>query len=297
MSTTAAKRLVVCGGNGFVGSRICKHAVTRGWDVTSISRSGEPHWASVTSSPSPPAWAHKVSWERADIFRPEQWAPLLKGADYVVHSMGILLEADYKGVISGRESPIAGLRRAFAAGPGASAGAAPSPLEPHYQQQQQQQPPPPAAALTYERMNRDSALILAKEAAREKVSAFCFLSAAAGAPVLPARYLSTKRDAESLISSEYPHMRGVFVRAPFMYDSSRAFTIPMAAAAGLGSLFNRATGGVLGGFLGAGAVKPLKVEDVAAAIVEGLSDDKVMGPVEVPEIEELANKGWRKEML
>ncbi|KLU93013.1 NAD dependent epimerase/dehydratase [Magnaporthiopsis poae ATCC 64411] len=92
-------------------------------------------------------------------------------------------------------------------------------------------------------------------------------------------------------------MRGVFFRAPFMYDSSRAFTIPMAAAAGLGSLFNRATGGVLGGFLGAGAVKPLKVEDVAAAVVEALSDDTVMGPVEVPKIEELANKGWRKEML
>jgi hypothetical protein len=31
-----AKRLVVCGGNGFLGSRICKYAVQRGWDVTSI---------------------------------------------------------------------------------------------------------------------------------------------------------------------------------------------------------------------------------------------------------------------
>jgi hypothetical protein len=29
--------------------------------------------------------------------------------------MGILLEADYKGVISGRESPIKGLQRAFSA--------------------------------------------------------------------------------------------------------------------------------------------------------------------------------------
>ena len=30
------KKLVVCGGNGFLGSRICKYAVARGWDVTSI---------------------------------------------------------------------------------------------------------------------------------------------------------------------------------------------------------------------------------------------------------------------
>jgi hypothetical protein len=34
MST--AKKLIVCGGNGFLGSRICKSAVARGWDVTSI---------------------------------------------------------------------------------------------------------------------------------------------------------------------------------------------------------------------------------------------------------------------
>jgi len=32
----AAKKLVVCGGSGFLGSRICKFAVARGWDVTSI---------------------------------------------------------------------------------------------------------------------------------------------------------------------------------------------------------------------------------------------------------------------
>jgi nucleoside-diphosphate-sugar epimerase len=33
---SATKKLVVCGGNGFLGSRICKSAVGRGWDVTSI---------------------------------------------------------------------------------------------------------------------------------------------------------------------------------------------------------------------------------------------------------------------
>lgn len=36
MSKPAAKKIVVCGGNGFLGSRICKHAAARGWDVTSI---------------------------------------------------------------------------------------------------------------------------------------------------------------------------------------------------------------------------------------------------------------------
>lgn len=46
---------------------------------------------------------------------PSSYAQHLEGADAVVHSMGILLEADYKGVVSGRESPISGLKRAFSA--------------------------------------------------------------------------------------------------------------------------------------------------------------------------------------
>ncbi|KAK6864247.1 hypothetical protein PG990_006317 [Apiospora arundinis] len=114
---SAAKRIIVCGGNGFLGSRICKYAVARGWDVTSISRSGEPKWNAVTASATPPVWAHKVTWERADILRPATYVPLLKGADYVIHSMGILLEADYKAVVSGQESPISGLSRAFSGAP------------------------------------------------------------------------------------------------------------------------------------------------------------------------------------
>jgi len=44
MSTTAAKKkLVICGGNGFLGSRICKAAVARDWEVTSI------RWVSYTN--------------------------------------------------------------------------------------------------------------------------------------------------------------------------------------------------------------------------------------------------------
>ncbi|RYP38053.1 hypothetical protein DL768_010819 [Monosporascus sp. mg162] len=291
MSATA-KRIVVCGGNGFLGSRICKSAISRGWDVTSISRSGEPKWNTVTSSSTPPSWAHKVTWERANILRPATYAPLLKGADYVVHSMGILLEADYKAVVRGQESPISGLQKAFAAAP----------------KRQQQQPANPLDRddirapetddqLTYETMNRDSAVVLAAEAARENVAAFAYVSAAGGAPVLPARYITTKREAEDTIAARFPGMRGVFVRAPFMYDSSRPITMPMAAMTGVGALFNSVTGGVLGGFMGAAGVKPLKADVVAEAIVEALDDANVKGPIEVSQIEELADKSWRKNML
>ena len=40
MAQAAKKKIVVAGGNGFLGSRICKSAVARGWDVTSL-RFGE----------------------------------------------------------------------------------------------------------------------------------------------------------------------------------------------------------------------------------------------------------------
>ncbi|KUI60746.1 hypothetical protein VP1G_07965 [Cytospora mali] len=289
MSKVAAKKLVVCGGNGFLGSRICKFAVARGWDVTSISRSGEPKWSAVTSSPTPPPWAHKVTWESADVFQPATYAPLLKGADYVVQSLGILLEADYKGVISGQKSPISGLQRAFA--PAHS----PNPLE---RGAGDSYPAPEGEhQLTYENMNRDSAVLVARAAAQEKASAFLYVSSAGGAPVLPSRYISTKREAERIIASEFPGMRGVFLRPPFMYDSSRPITVTMAAMTGVGAAFNGLTAGVLGGFMGAAGVKPLKVDVVAEAAVEALSEESVKGPVEVPQIEELANKSWRKGML
>ncbi|KAE9367974.1 NAD(P)-binding protein [Stipitochalara longipes BDJ] len=286
-----AKKIVVCGGNGFLGSRICKSAVARGWDVTSISRSGEPTWSSVTASSTPPSWAHKVTWERADILKPSTYSPLLKNADFVVHSMGILLEADYKGVISGRESPISGLQRAFSSTKSGSQNPLTRKADEDLKPQEQD------GQLTYELMNRDSAITLAQEANKEKVKAFVYISAAGGAPVLPGRYIQTKREAESTISSEFPTMRGVFIRPPFLYDSSRTITVPLAAMTGLGAVFNSVTGGIFGGIMGAAGVKPLKADLVAEAVVEALSDESVKGPVEVQEIEQLAEKAWRKGML
>lgn len=69
----------------------------------------------------------------------------------MVHSMGILLEADYKGVVSGRESPIAGLQRAFSK---AKAGTQ-NPLE-RGSEDEVLKPQEKDGQLTYEVMNRDS---------------------------------------------------------------------------------------------------------------------------------------------
>ncbi|KAF1988720.1 NAD(P)-binding protein [Aulographum hederae CBS 113979] len=291
MASAAKKKLVVCGGNGFLGSRICKSAVARGWDVTSISRSGEPTWSSVTASPNAPDWSRNVFWEKANILQPSTYASLLTGADAVVHSMGILLEADYKGVLQGKESPLSGLSRAFSK---TKAGGQ-NPLEASKDDGIESQEGD--SQITYELMNRDSAILLARIANEQKILTYTYISAAGGAPVLPARYILTKRAAESTIASSFPALRSIFIRPGFLYDSSRAFTIPMAAMTAGGYAFNSITGGIFGGLMGAAGAKPLKADLVAEAVVEAIGDENVQGPVEVSKIEELATKAWRRGML
>ncbi|CAG8423989.1 unnamed protein product [Penicillium salamii] len=286
----AAKRLVVAGGSGFLGSRICKSAAARGWTVTSLSRSGEPRWETVSDSKERPSWEGSVEWAKADILKPESYKSYLNGASAVVHTMGILLEADYKGVVQGKEPIISGLQRAFST----SKLGSQNPLA--RREGEALQPKESDGQLTYELMNRDSAIALAQESTNEHVPAFVYISAAAGAPLLPARYISTKRDAEAAITSTLPDLRSIFIRPGFMYDSSRKFTLPIAMGGFVASEFNTFLGNKLG-FLGAMAEKPLKVDVVSEAVVEALEDESTKGAVGTKQIEALATKAWRKTML
>ena len=278
--------------------------------MTSISRSGEPTWSAVTSSPDAPPWSKSVNWQKADILKPETYKPMLNGADAVVHSMGILLEADYKGVITGKESIWGGLSRAFSATKGGSQ----NPLE--RKEGEALRPQEKDGQLTYELMNRDSGMIflrrdyvhvlivdffpaitLAQEASFHGVPSFVFISAAAGAPMLPKRYITTKRDAESTIASALPRLRSIFVRPGFLYDSSRKFTLPIAFAGSAGNMVNSIVGGRLTWLAGAAVEKPLKADLVAEAVVEAIEDGSVKGVVGTSDIEALATKAWRKGML
>lgn len=75
-------KIVVFGGSGFVGTRVCKHIVGMGADVVSVSRHGRP--ASATG-----AWADSVQWAKGDIFDPQSgWKDLLKGSAGVVSTLG-----------------------------------------------------------------------------------------------------------------------------------------------------------------------------------------------------------------
>ena len=142
-----------------------------------------------------------------------------------------------------------------------------------------------------------AAIALAQEAAAKSVSSFVFVSAAGGAPILPQRYITTKREAESAIAKNFPAMRSVFIRPGFMYDASRAFTVPLAYATMPVAAVNWAVGGRLSPIAGAAVEKPLKADVVADAVVEAIADGSVEGPVQTEQIEGLATKAWRRGML
>ncbi|CAN6581080.1 unnamed protein product [Malus baccata var. baccata] len=73
------ERVVVLGGTGFVGSAICKAAVSRGIEVVSVSRSGRPTYSG--------AWIDQVNWVPGDVFY-VNWDEVLIGATAVVSTIG-----------------------------------------------------------------------------------------------------------------------------------------------------------------------------------------------------------------
>lgn len=74
-----AERIVVLGGNGFVGSAICKAAVANGIEVISLNRSGRPSYSD--------AWVDQVTWKTGDVFY-ANWEEVLVGATAVVSTIG-----------------------------------------------------------------------------------------------------------------------------------------------------------------------------------------------------------------
>ncbi|ELZ29129.1 NAD-dependent epimerase/dehydratase [Halosimplex carlsbadense 2-9-1] len=84
--------LLVTGGNGFIGRRVCERAVADGHDVTSVARSGPPAPEHRES------WTGAVEWVAADVFAPHEWRDRLATADRLVHSVGTIDEAPTAGV-------------------------------------------------------------------------------------------------------------------------------------------------------------------------------------------------------
>ena len=82
---SAAKRLMVFGGTGFVGSAIVEEAVRCGLAVTCVTRTGIPPGHILAQ-----AWSANVDWLSGDALRPETYREAMGTADAVVTSVGVL---------------------------------------------------------------------------------------------------------------------------------------------------------------------------------------------------------------
>ncbi|PPQ72588.1 hypothetical protein CVT26_003691, partial [Gymnopilus dilepis] len=324
MNSTVRKVLVV-GGNGFVGSAVCKAALARGVQVTSVSSSGNPYRTPKGHSP---AWTAKVlllidyaalevDWQRGDAFHPETFAHLLPEVDGVVHTLGTLIEdSSYKDAI--RQGNIPALASSFFK---AATGDTGNPLAKNDSTNRK----------TYNALNRDAALRVCEaflasppeaNGSTNKPRPFIFVSAEdIFRPVIPARYIESKREAEQGIeqmignSTEY---RGVYIRPSLVYHAHvRPLTTPAAALLDLSATLHkkvpqslptpssilRSIGSSFGprstetstsvfeSVANALTIPPIHVDHVAAAICVALdSRNDVRGVVGVRRMRELI--GW-----
>jgi nucleoside-diphosphate-sugar epimerase len=107
-------KLLVPGGNGFIGSEICRIAVQNGHDVAAFGRTGRP-----ALTPARHPWVQEVEWRAASVFAPDTWRDLLDDADAVVHCIATIREAPDRNVTYERvngESPLQVAQEAVEAG-------------------------------------------------------------------------------------------------------------------------------------------------------------------------------------
>ncbi|XP_009611686.1 uncharacterized protein At1g32220, chloroplastic isoform X1 [Nicotiana tomentosiformis] len=74
------EKLLVLGGNGFVGSHVLKETLDRGLAVASLSRTGR---SSIQES-----WANSVSWHQGNLLSTDSWSDALKGVTSVISCVG-----------------------------------------------------------------------------------------------------------------------------------------------------------------------------------------------------------------
>lgn len=104
-------KVVVTGGNGFIGSEICQQALGRGLRVSAVARHGR---GGIREG-----WAERVEWVTANVLEPDAWRGALEGADALIHCVGIIREKPEQGVTFERingDSTVVAAETAVAAG-------------------------------------------------------------------------------------------------------------------------------------------------------------------------------------
>eukprot|EP01024_Parvocaulis_polyphysoides_P031790 TRINITY_DN2863_c0_g2_i1.p1 TRINITY_DN2863_c0_g2~~TRINITY_DN2863_c0_g2_i1.p1 ORF type:complete len:387 (-),score=47.15 TRINITY_DN2863_c0_g2_i1:165-1325(-) len=88
-------KLLVFGGNGFVGSRVCQEAINMGMGVVSINRSGRPKNISEN-------WIENVDWVAGDAFDVTTYQSQLSGCTAAISTVGAFGSNDFMLKINGQ---------------------------------------------------------------------------------------------------------------------------------------------------------------------------------------------------
>jgi len=261
MQVAPGTKLLVIGGNGYVGREVCKNAVQMGYAVTSLSRRGE---CPDASDP----FLSQVEWRAGNALDKPTIKEAVGKADAVVHAIGLLFDVD------------SGLTflNTFTS----------------YSQSK-----PDASESTYDRITRETAfnVIEAVQGDITKLppplgspTPLAFVSCAeagwpdvqfgdrveAAAPEWLVRYLAAKRAVEAKLMGS-GKLRPIMFRPSLIWSWDKFDVLPVIP------VFNIASA------LGVPFVdKTIRVEVLGKAIVAGLADESVRGVQRFPEMERLA---------
>ncbi|KAF8092251.1 hypothetical protein N665_0420s0018 [Sinapis alba] len=237
VADVSSERVVVLGGNGFVGSAICKQAISNGIEVVSVNMSGRP---SLQDS-----WLDQVTWVTGDVFY-LNWDEVLLGATAVVSTIGGF----------GNEEQM-------------------------------------------KRINGEANVISVNAAKDFGVPKFVLITVHDyNLPpfVLSSGYFTGKRSAEAELLSNYPNS-GVVLRPGFIYGKRKVngFEVPLdLVGEPLDKIYDAAERFIrpLRSLPASDLLlsPPVKVDDLALAVINAVKDDDIFGIFTIEQIKEAAAK-------
>ncbi|OWB74423.1 hypothetical protein B5S31_g4215 [[Candida] boidinii] len=280
--SSIAKNIVVFGGNGFLGKRICQEALSRGYLVTSISSSGSPP---KQLAPMDYKWVQKVNWTKGDIFKPETYRDKLYDCTSVVHTIGILLEnQSYKNIVRSNDDALGEILSFF----------------------KTDNPMNKNSFNTYQKINTESCIVLAEtliDIIKEKNNnnnnnnnnnellssqinhfPFAYISADKKFPGIPSGYIESKRTTELELYSLQPLLRPVFLRPGFMYDNESTEADFRSKFKSLLNGMNLINNKLLNNSL-SDLIRPtVSTQTVAKWCIDKIEDQEFHGPVSLDEM-------------
>ncbi|GAU42009.1 hypothetical protein TSUD_236760 [Trifolium subterraneum] len=240
LADVKSEKIVVLGGNGFVGSAICKAAVSKGIEVISLNRSGRPSYSD--------SWIDQdtrntCNFVIGDVFY-VNWDEVLPGATAVVSTLGGFGSEEQMIKINGEAN------------------------------------------------------IVAVNAAKEYgIPKFILISVHdynLPSFLLSSGYFTGKRKAESEVLSKFPNS-GIVLRPGFIYGKRKVdgFEIPLDLVGEPAERILKAAENFTKPLSSLPAsdlllAPPVSVDDVALAVINGVTDDDFFGVFTIDQIKEAA---------